>query len=259
MPRILLIHPRPAEVAQAVRHLRELGYTVVRGGLPGPALLRQARRPALDAILIDLSRLPSQGRDVGAALRQQRSTRHLPLLFLGGAADKVAGVRRILPDAAFAAWSRVGSALKRLLARPPGDPVVPASSLAGYSGTPLPKKLGIRPTSTLGLFGAPTGFRHALGGLPAGTIVRQRPRTPTDVTLWFVRRRSDVIKGMPAMARRASGGRLWICWPKQGSPLAADVTQNDVRRLGLAAGLVDYKIAAIDDDWSGLCFAARKR
>lgn len=136
---------------------------------------------------------------------------------------------------------------------------MPASSLAGYSGTPLPKKPGIQPGSTVRRFGGPAGFRLALGSLPAGIIVCHRPRTPTDVTLWFVRRRSDVFKALSAMAPRAAGGRLWICWPKQGSPLASDVTQGDVRRLGLEAGLVDYKIAAIDDDWSGLCFTARKR
>jgi hypothetical protein len=76
--------------------------------------------------------------------------------------------------------------------------------------------------------------------------------------LWFVRSRQALDSGLSAMAARAAAGRLWICWPKRDSAPAAGVTQNAVRAAGLAAGLVDFKICAIDARWSGLCFVRRK-
>lgn len=102
----------------------------------------KAQPPA--ALIIDLSRSPAQGRDLGVALRIHGSTRQVPLLFVEGEAEKVARVRQVLPDAIFTSWSGVAEPLKEVMARPPSDPVVPGSALAGYSGTPLPKKLGIK-------------------------------------------------------------------------------------------------------------------
>lgn len=134
----------------------------------------------------------------------------------------------------------------------------PSSRLAGYSGTPLPKKLGIKPDSTTALVGAPQGFRKTLGGLPEGARLQNEFRGEEDLAIWFVRSRAELTRGMKPMAGRRDQGKLWIAWPKKTSKLTADLGEADVREAGLAAGLVDFKVCAIDADWSGLLFTRRK-
>lgn len=138
-------------------------------------------------------------------------------------------------------------------------PVVPAPAVAGYSGTPLPRKLGIKDGSTVALAGAPRGFETTLGTLPAGVEVKRRLRGRYHRILWFVRRVADLERDVRRMERAmADGGGLWIAWPKKASGVATDLTDREVRRVGLGAGLVDYKVCAIDATWSGLLFARRR-
>ena len=134
-----------------------------------------------------------------------------------------------------------------------------ASSSAGYSGTALPKKLGIKPGTVVVLVRAPDTFEQTLGELPTNVTVRRRNQGMRDLTLWFTRSRAELIAGISSMARRHETGRLWILWPKRASPLASDHSESDVRRAGLTSGLVDYKICAVDRDWSGLLFAPRAK
>jgi hypothetical protein len=129
---------------------------------------------------------------------------------------------------------------------------------AGYSQTPLPKKLGIREGSVVALVGAPPGFERTLGSLPADVALRRKAGGRADLTLWFVRSRRELDRGIGRMAPKGEKGGLWIAWPKKSSPLAADVGEGDVRAAGLAAGLVDFKVCAIDLDWSGLRFSRRR-
>ena len=127
---------------------------------------------------------------------------------------------------------------------------------AGYSGTPLPQKLGIKPGATILLVAGPAGFRKQLGPLPAKVTFVTRASRPVDLAIWFVTRRRELEGRMPAMAGAATG--LWVAWPKKASGVETDVTENVVRDSGLANGLVDYKVCAIDATWSGLKFAVRK-
>lgn len=211
-----------------------------------------------DAVVIDLGRLPSHGRDVGVAVRTRASTRTIPLVFVDGADHKVNRTREQLPDAVYTLGATLEPAVRKAIAKPLVDPVVPPSNLAGYSGTPLPKKLGIKADTTVALVGAPENFGSTLGTLPDGTKIRKTLRPEADVTLWFLDSLATLEEGISNMAEIAGGGRLWICWPKKASGIATDVTQNDVRRTGLDAGIVDFKICAIDATWSGLCFTRRK-
>jgi hypothetical protein len=226
--------------------------------MPGPRTLAALGADPPDAVVIDLGRLPAQGRDVGVHLRVQRRTRNVPLVFVGGDRAKVARVREILPDASYATWHRIGPAVERAMAKPPARPVVPESSLAGYSGTPLPRKLGIKPGSVVVLAGAPEGFENVLGPLPEGVVLRRVSRGRRDLTLWFPRSRRDLERRIERMAEAIGDTGLWIAWPKKTSGVASDLTQTVVRRVGLDSGLVDYKICAIDATWSGLKFTRRK-
>lgn len=238
--------------------LEKAGFAVDRGALDGPALRALGQSPP-DAVVIDLGRLPAQGRDVGVMLRTSARSRHTPLVFVDGAEDKVARTREVLPDAAYTSRDDMESTLRRAIAEPPKDPVVPDSNFAGYSGTPLPKKLGVKGNSTVALVGAPKDFENTLGELPSGTKVIRRATARADVTLWFLGSLADLHKGIGRKGKIAGDGRLWICWPKKVSGIVTDVTQNQVRATGLAAGLVDFKICAIDGTWSGLCFTKRKK
>jgi hypothetical protein len=132
--------------------------------------------------------------------------------------------------------------------------------MAGYSGTPLPRKLGIKAGARVGLVGAPSDFDRTLGELPLGATVRAvgGGRAPFDVIVCFAGSARDLARDLAALAARLDpAGGLWIAWPKKSSGLATDLTDVEVRRRGLALGLVDNKVCAIDETWSGLRFVVR--
>jgi hypothetical protein len=165
-------------------------------------------------------------------------------------------VRRHLPDAVYTPWKSIAAALARAIAAPPADPVVPPSALAGYSGRPLPKKLGIKEDTIVSLVSAPEGFEPSLGRLPAGAGLRRGRTAGADLVLWFVRSRRTLDRGLVRHSQLEVP--LWIIWPKKASGAATDLSQNAVRAAGLAAGLVDYKVCAVDETWSGLLFRRRR-
>jgi CheY-like chemotaxis protein len=255
---IRLIHWRAAEAEERAKQLRSKGYSVDLQTSFGPAELRALGQHPPGLVVIDLGRAPSQGLAVGLALRQQKATRLIPLVFVEGDPQKTERVRRLLPDAFFTPWSRIARAVEHALRHRSSAQVAPGI-MADYSGTPLARKLGIRPQALVALAGAPKGFEDKLEAVPAGARlvrgIRGRPR----LILLFVKSKADLGRRFPAAARALDdGGGLWIIWPKKTSAIAGDLGQQQVRDFGLAAGFVDYKICAIDETWSGLLFARRK-
>ena len=123
--------------------------------------------------------------------------------------------------------------------------------MAGYSGTPLPKKLGIHDGARVRLAGAPEGFAAALGVVP-------RARGEADVIVLFTKTAAGLTRSFPRLRRslHPSGG-LWVAWPKQASGVRTDLSEGVVRQYGLGQGLVDNKVCAIDETWSGLRFVVR--
>lgn len=233
------------------------GHCVATEPAVGPAFLRAVEELAPAAVVIDLDRVPSHGRDVALALRERKGTRHLPLVFGGGASEKVEKVRSQLPDASFAAWGEVAAALVDAVANPPATPVVPTSRMAGYAGTPLPQKLGIREGFVVGTRGAPASLAATLAPLPDGARLSRAVSARSDLALWFVRSQRDLDGGIEPLLEALPDVPLWILWPKKTGPIASDLGQPEVRAAGLSRGLVDYKICALDDSWSGLLFRRR--
>lgn len=124
--------------------------------------------------------------------------------------------------------------------------------MAGYSGTPLARKLGIESGAALAIVAPPDGFVDTLE-LPDGVSVRSSARGRLDVVLFFVTRQGELARRFPVFKRAlVPDGGLWIAWPKKTSGVATDLTFEPVQAIGLANGLVDNKVAAIDEDWSGL-------
>lgn len=150
---------------------------------------------------------------------------------------------------------------------------------AGYSGTPLPRKLGIKQGHQVLLAGASEGFEGALSPLPPAVRMQRVGRTLPresggaeldfavgdlpdgrfDVVLLFCPTEADIEGTLPSLVSRIRwDGGLWVCWPKKSSPLYTDLGRERVREAGLATGLVDNKVCAVDEDWSGLRFVVRK-
>ena len=132
--------------------------------------------------------------------------------------------------------------------------------MAGYSGTPLPKKLGMKPGFQVLLWNAPQTFPELLGEAAADMrLTAQIDNAGVfDVIMLFADTRADLVKTFAKLARRLSpAGGLWVAWPKKASGVATDLTEEVVREIGLKAGLVDNKVCAIDEVWSGLRFVIR--
>ncbi|MYJ94417.1 MAG: hypothetical protein F4053_02105, partial [Proteobacteria bacterium] len=125
MKRIRLIHWNANEAAERVEQLRAAGYQVDFAVLKGGGDLRGLATDPHDAVIIDLHRLPSAGRDMGLFLRKQRSTRGVPLVFAGGDPSKVAPIRKLIPDATYSSWSQIRELLDLAIRTPPANPVVP--------------------------------------------------------------------------------------------------------------------------------------
>jgi hypothetical protein len=131
--------------------------------------------------------------------------------------------------------------------------------MAGYSGTPLVKKLGIKPGSKVAFVSAPSGYVNELD-LPQGVRINSRSGKPLDFAQLFVKSEKELKTKFTAYASRLSAsGMLWVSWPKKSSGVSTNLSENIVRRIGLAAGLVDVKICAVSEVWSGLKFVFRLR
>ncbi len=258
MPTICLLHWNEAEAAERLERLRAADFEAYHSTLAGPLLFQLLREKPPAAIAIDLSRLPSHGREVGAALRATKATRFIPLVFVGGEDEKVRRVRALLPDAGYTSWEQVGPVLQTAIAHPPVNPVAPASSMDAYAGQVLPKKLGIKPGMMIALLDAPQGFIQLLDPLPEGVQFTEGLNEGCEMAICFVRSQSDLAHAAQAASASKTLRSLWFAWPKKGSHLSTDLTQPVVRETGLAHNWVDYKICSIDQTWSGLLFARRK-
>jgi hypothetical protein len=130
--------------------------------------------------------------------------------------------------------------------------------MAGYSGTPLVKKLGIKEGFRVSLVGAPQGFRDELEGLPNGVSFVTSFQAQLDFCLFFTKSRAELTQNFSRLAAKLTPtGMLWIAWPKKASGVATDLSDGVVRETGLNAGLVDVKVCAVNEIWSGLKFVIR--
>jgi hypothetical protein len=255
--RVRLVHWKDAEGRERVRELRAAGLRVEYDE-DAVATLRAGKARPPDAFVVDLSRLPSHGREMAWALRESAVTRAIPLVFAGGDPAKVARLRAELPDATYVDWRGVPKAVERALKAPPQAPVVPRREHY-YGSKPLLAKLGLAAGATLALVAAPAGFERVLGEIPEGSVLKRGLRGQADLALWFVRTRNELERALPRWKRVVERGtKLWVAWPKKTSTVETDLDGERVRTAPHAHGLVDYKICALDADWSGICFGKRR-
>ena len=257
MARIQIISS-DSQKLEALRILLEHADHRIQADRIDPSLREALLGSPPDAILIDLDRAPATGRDLGISLRIQAATRPCLLVYLDGKSEKIKAIRKLLPDAIYTRSETLLEDLHHGLANPPAEPHVPDSVFAGYAGRPLAAKLGIKTGMVMALIDAPAAFEDKLAPLPGRVQIQRGGVEHADMALWFTRHKSDLQKQLDEILHMVQDGKLWILWPKVSSGVRSDLTQKVVRQLGINAGWVDFKICAVDEIWSGLCFTARQ-
>jgi hypothetical protein len=231
------------------------GFTVDASPFVTSRLATRIRDLAPAAVLIDLDKLPSHGRAVATHLRSTKSTREIPIVFVGGVPEKIDRVRRDLPGSVFTDWKNIAKSLKQTIRDGPQTAV--PGYMSQWYGSILPKKLGLK--DEVAVINPPDHFEEQLGELDPAISLRPAISRATNLVIWFVRSRAELVDGLDLIVARLPPARsVWIAYPKRTSRHATDLTQNELRALALEIGLVDYKICAIDQDWSALKFT-RKR
>ncbi|MBB5058488.1 hypothetical protein HDF16_003202 [Granulicella aggregans] len=226
------------------------------------------------ALVLDLDKLPSNSREIALMLRASKLARHIPILFAGKLSpdadgslpDKFARLRSELPDIPYTTWPDAAKALGALLRSPATrPPIVPAQRT--YTAS-LPQKLGILSVSDkskpkpkqIALLAAPDEFPALLGDLPETVSFTTRIGANTHLAICFVRSLGDLPGLFDLLTYNLpEGASAWVVYPKGAPKQQRELNENDVRKIGLASGLVDYKICSIDGNWSAIKFARRKK
>jgi hypothetical protein len=233
------------EAALLAGRLRDRGIDAHPYLSLGTRGFREIRAQPPDAILIDLSRAPSYGKALGALLRENKTLRTIPLIFLEGDPAKTKAVARVLPGALFTDLPNLRETLANC--RPvenPAPPRPPRRTIAA--------KLGI--TDTVALINQPEDCQIAL---PGGTQLTTPAKAA--VVLFWARNEAALSRELPALSKLAGKGRrLWLLWRKRTSKAPTDLTMPRVRELATHHGLIDYKVCAIDATWSAMAVGQKK-
>jgi CheY-like chemotaxis protein len=254
MPRVRVIHWKAAEAAPLIEACRGAGFDVEYLERDGGAVCRAIRANPPDAIVIDLSRLPSHGREVAIWLRGAKSTRDIPIIFVEGGPSKVAAIRELLPDAAYCDQGKVVTALKR--SARPRNAVVRSGIMERAREKSAAQKLGITAGAVVAVVEPPRNFPDLLGALPE-SVEFQEEDAP--ITLWFVHERESLLVALRRMRTMAGRTKLWLLWRKAAKGITGSgLTQNSLREMTREVGLVDYKICSVDSRWSAMLFARKK-
>lgn len=253
MPRVRLLHWNAAEASLTLKNLLGAGFQVEYDEKFDPSLMRKWRDDPPSAFVIDLSRLPSHGREIAVALRQSPKTRPVPIVFCDGASEKVKLIRDVLPDAAYCTSEALITTLKDL--QPARTPVKPPGMMDRYGSRTTAQKLGVIEGNAVAVIDPPRNVNAILGPLPTGVELVEESGA---VTLCFVHSADDLRADMSRVRSSAAKTKLWILWRKKGAPGHNGITERMIRETGIELGLVDYKICSVDKTWSAMLFARRK-
>jgi hypothetical protein len=253
---VRLVHWHEDEGLERQKQLEALGFEARFDFGDGLFVSRQIKASPPDAVVIDLSRIPSHGREVAHSLRGTKATRHVPLVFVGGEPEKVEKTRQLIPDATFTTWGRIKTALPKAIAKPVKNPVVPDHNVWGK---PTVAKLGVKPGFKVALLGSPKGFAGTLKPVPARVKFTARPEADADIYICFAKTARELQAHLLAVGESAQRQTLWLSWPKKASGITSELDGNIVRETGLRSGWVDFKVCALDDTWSGLAFKRRRK
>jgi hypothetical protein len=249
-----VIHWNAQESEALVELVRAGGHQVGPVISKGGTILKQLRAQPPQAVVIDLTRQASHGREVAIAMRGAKTLKHLPILFVDGEAEKVEGIRRLVPDAVFTTRSRLLGALKR--AKPVANPVRPPQMMERFGNRTAAQKLGITTGMRVAVIDPPTGFERVIGELPDGSALEEwTGGAPLRLTLWFAHDPDSFLMRLRRLRTLAAHSRLWILWRKK---KADGLDGGFIMAAAMEVGLVQYKICSVDATWSGMVFAVKK-
>jgi hypothetical protein len=250
MPRVVVIHRDPAEAAEQASRLCDADLLAEPYPVLGPKGFRELRANPPDAIVIDLMRTPSYGRSMGALIRESKSLRSIPLVFVEGDPSKTRATKQVLPDAVYTPWAKLRKAIGRAIERAPERPSLPRSART------VAEKLGIENCKSLKTINFP---KECMLELPPGPLKSERADDAEVLMVW-ARSEAVLSRELPAAAKWISKGRrLWLLWPKKASGVKTTLTMPRVRELATAHGLIDYKVCAVDETWSAMAVGPRRR
>jgi hypothetical protein len=255
MLRVRIVHWKPSEAGDLLATCRAAGFHVDFEDQDLASTIKAVRENPPDVLVIDLSRMPSHGRELAIWFRNLKRTRHMPIVFAGGAPEKVAGIRGQLPDAVFSSLHRLAADIRHAQTHPVLNPATPPRVMERYGSRTNAQKLGIQAGSTVGLFDAPRDYAAVLGELPADVELIEDPGHAQPVTLWFVTDPREYVNGLRRKRALAGRTKLWVIWRKASTN---GLNGNLVREAANGVGLVDYKICSLSQQWSGMAFAVRK-
>lgn len=238
--------------------LKSFGNQVDSESKQDKETFKRIKKYSTDVFIIDLSKLPSHGKEIAVALRQIKSTKNVPIIFTEGGKEKVEKIKLLLPDAIYSSWKNIHSALKKASKQRDTEKVVPLGMMERYSNTTLVKKFGIKENSKVVIINAPNDFKDKLGKLPEVVKFFKTLKEGIDLIIWFARSREEFDLNFLRVLKYVDKNKLWVATTKKSSGIVTDINQNIVHNICLMNGLVDYKVCAIDEIWSGLLFTKRK-
>lgn len=251
MARVSLFHWNADEAKPLAAALKATGHSVDL--YTRMASVREVRDNPPKAILIDLSRLPSHGRELAIYFRSSKKTQHVPIVFIGGEPDKVDRVRALVPDATYASVKNVRGALRGALAKPVIDPVTPARMMQRYGDRTTAQKLGVPKDSRVTVIDPPGDYAQVVGPLPEGAWLDEEGDGA--LALWFLHGVAEFQAALPQIRRLTARNRVWTLWRK-GKRDGLD--GNVIRQGANALGMVDYKICSLNATWSGMALTVKK-
>jgi CheY-like chemotaxis protein len=256
MPRVRVIHWKPAESSVLVDAVRAAGFEPEYDPAhTASEIARALKENPPDAVVIDLTRLPSHGREMAVWIRNRKSSRTLPIVFVDGEPDKLARVKDVLPDATYATRATLARALKTACKNRSASPVIPPSAMERFKAKTAAQKLGIAAATTVAVIDPPRDYASVLGPMPDDVEFLEDPAAVQKITLWFIRDAESMLAAVRRMRAIAAATKLWILWPKA---QPNRFREGSIRELGIENGLVDYKICSVNDQWSGILFARKK-
>lgn len=261
MANIFYLHWHAVEASEHVRALKAAGHRVRCHSSVGETA-NFGPTPS-DAFVISLDRLPSHGRAVAAGLWEAKHRRVIPVIFVGGQPDKIAAARKMFPAATYCRRDELLDVLKHVeagMVTVPVEATLKRPSNSGYSGKPLPQKLGLAAGQRVAFLHVPGDWNDLIGLLPADVTQFAKPVKDLDLAVLFVTERRVLAREFPKLTTQmAAKGMIWVSWPKKSAKVKTDLDENIVREIGLEEYWVDVKVCAISEIWSGLKFLRRKK
>ncbi|HYZ87048.1 MAG TPA: hypothetical protein VE621_21715 [Bryobacteraceae bacterium] len=253
MAKFALVHWNESEAEARVREASSKGVGLELLRLQPGRTVQTIRSVNPEALLIDLTRMPSNGRAVASVLRSQRSTCHIPILFVGGEPQKVEKALADAPGSQWCEWENIAKAIPKLLA------TAPKTVAKHHSEVPVAKKLNLLGGKTICVLNAPESFLALLESVDGLTVHDQLNRK-FDSVLLFTTTMNELEAGLAAIFRRTFELPLTLAWPKRASGADSELSMPLLREYLKEFGYIDYKVASIDKTWSAMLFSrARKR